>query len=74
MPGRSLKRIAIHVKNFRNSADLTQDELARKCGLSKRIVCWIETAHEGYSPDLSTIEALSTGLKKDILELFRPVP
>jgi len=73
MSGKSLKRIAFHTKRLRESKGLTQDELAVKCGRSRRIISWIENEHDGYHPDTSTVEAIADVFKKDVIEFYRPI-
>lgn len=56
------------VQKRRKSLDLTQEALARKCGISIKTVCSIE---QGVSTNvqLATLEALADGLRVDVEDL-----
>lgn len=56
----SPKALAEKVKNLRKSATLTQEELANKSGVARRVIQNIESA-EG-SPSMSTLSALGKAL------------
>lgn len=72
--GETVKRFGYHVKRFRTKEGWTQRELGAKCGRSHKVVVWIETAHQDYFPDLSTLEAMARVFKKDPVEFLKSIP
>ena len=55
-----MQTIADAVRRHRREANLTQDELARKCGLSRNYICQIETGRK--SPTLGTLGEIATAV------------
>jgi len=58
------------VRELRRTADLTQEELAARCGLFRTYLSRIENGTA--NPTLTMIHALATSLKVDIVSLFAP--
>jgi transcriptional regulator with XRE-family HTH domain len=58
------------VRELRYAADLTQEELAARCGLFRTYLSRIENGTA--NPTLTMIHALATSLKVDVTLLFAP--
>lgn len=58
------------VRELRYAANLTQDELAARCGLFRTYLSRIENGTA--NPTLTMIHALATSLKVEIASLFVP--
>lgn len=63
------KIVARQVKKFRNSAGLTQAEVAAKCGIYRTYLSRIETGLA--NPTLDVLFALAITLNVQIFELLR---
>lgn len=60
----------MRVRERRSSLELTQEELALRCGLHRTYGGAVERAER--NPSLATIEALAQGLGLDPYELLKP--
>lgn len=58
------------MRELRFAAELTQEELAARCGLFRTYLSRIENGTA--NPTLTMIHALATSLKVDITSLFTP--
>jgi putative transcriptional regulator len=56
------------IKEFRARLDLTQDELARKIGVRRETINFIESGD--YNPSLKLAHLIAKALKSTIDELF----
>jgi transcriptional regulator with XRE-family HTH domain len=57
-----------YVKHLREAHGLTQDVLARRCGLSADTIRRLE--HGSFSPSLRTIRKLAKGFELSVMQLF----
>jgi transcriptional regulator with XRE-family HTH domain len=73
MTEKELASLAARVKNFRDAAGWTQEELATRAGLSVAMVSQIE---QGKRPDprVSTVTKLADALAVDVGELIGRPP
>ena len=60
------------IRSRRKELGLSQEELARMCGVSRQTVNAIE--NNKYDPTLSLAFSLSKALQLTVDELFRPKP
>ena len=59
------------IKNRRKELGLSQEELAKKCGVSRQTINAIE--NNKYDPTLSLAFSLARELKMTVDELFMPL-
>lgn len=64
-------RIEILIKNVRENKGMTLDELARKSGVSKSHLSYIERNEK--EPSISVLCRIAIALKVDIKELYRVI-
>ncbi len=57
------------VKEFREEAGLTQDELAKRSGISRTMISQLETEQKADCK-VSTLFAIAEVLKKPVSEIF----
>ena len=60
------------IRARRKALGLSQEELARRCGVSRQTVNAIE--HNKYDPTLSLAFRLAQSLQTTVDDLFRPLP
>lgn len=60
--------VAKNIKRLRNESKMTQEALAKKCGLSVRYIWHLETA--GANTTIDTLEAVANGLGCTLLDLL----
>jgi transcriptional regulator with XRE-family HTH domain len=65
------KAFGARIRALRLAADVTQEELAERCGLFRTYLSRIENG--SANPTLTMIHALATSLQVDVRELFEPV-
>ena len=58
-----------HVRWLRDGRKLTQEELARQCGLSADTIRRLE--HGSFSPSLATLRKVASGFGCSVSDLFR---
>ena len=63
------ERVAMRVKEWRDRRGLTQEQLAKKAGISRGYLARLETARQ--DPKLSTLEKLAKALKVDVAKLLK---
>lgn len=61
-----------YLRQARNAAGLTQEQLAERCGTTKGVISQLETGHTRYHEDW--IEKLSSALQIEPAALFQAAP
>jgi len=64
-------RIAHNIMNHRKSVGLSQENLAKRAGVSRAYIGHIENARHSVSSD--TLEKIAVALNLDAVELLRPL-
>jgi transcriptional regulator with XRE-family HTH domain len=64
-----IKRTAMRIKKLREARALSQEELAKRAGISRGYLARLETARQ--DPTLSTLEKLAKALKVDVAQLLK---
>jgi len=64
-----VERVAMRLKEWRERRGMTQEQLAKKAGISRGFLARLETAR--HDPKLSTLEKLARALKVDIAKLLK---
>ncbi|HEX8339284.1 MAG TPA: helix-turn-helix transcriptional regulator [Tepidisphaeraceae bacterium] len=72
MPRALVELFARRLRELRESAGLTQEGLAARCGLNRTHVYFLEQEHR--SPKLETIEKLARGLGVQPRDLLPDLP
>ncbi len=63
------ERLSSNLFEFRNTLELSQDNLARMAGLDRKTVNRIENGH--FSPSLETITRLASALNCTVIKLVK---
>jgi transcriptional regulator with XRE-family HTH domain len=64
-------KFAQKIRELREALDLTQDQLAAKCGITSRTIGAVE---RGRGCNLRTLQALAKGLEVDSFKLLHEDP
>ena len=65
-----LQDVATNVREARNDLELTQEQLAERCGLHVKQIQRVET--QKANPTIATLAALALGLQRSVVELLEP--
>lgn len=68
----SIATVSRNLKRYRNLNDLSQEELAKKVGISRVTYTNIESGKE--EPKVTTLQLIANALGIDIFKLFAPIP
>ena len=63
-----MKHIGCAIKDMRKAADLTQEQLANKSGVSRSHIAAIETGK--YSPTMKTLTAIAAACGKAVKDFM----
>lgn len=62
------KTICKRIKKFRHEAEMTQEDLAEKVGVSRVYIGYVEQGRN--TPSLEILEKIDKALKKNIRDIF----
>jgi transcriptional regulator with XRE-family HTH domain len=62
------KRLSMRLKRLRVGRQMSQEDLAKRAGLSREYIGRLETGH--HDPSLSTLQKLAKALKVKVGELL----
>lgn len=65
------ERVNNRLKEFREEARLTQDELSAKSGVTRQTINYLEN-DPAYNPTVNTLKKLADALGRTIQEIFLP--